>query len=209
MSEPPEGERLTEYLVALTRLENPGAPSLRESVAGALGVDYQTMLDSPGEYAEDLGMTYAEAADIVYETSVDLIETLAEHDFDVPKSEREARAIRNESRGEGGETAGVPDDEVNMNLLVVDLETIGDGRAKSGAHNDLRKALAYICGGPAQVQGPKTRFPELPSPSQASTCRRGLRRADPRRRRPAADRAELLHARPAQGAGEGSLAGWK
>jgi len=47
------------------------------------------MLDSPGEYAEDLGMTYAEAADIVYETSVDLIETLAEHDFDVPKSERE------------------------------------------------------------------------------------------------------------------------
>jgi len=60
----------------------------------------------------------------------------------------------------------VPDDEVNMNLLVVDLETIGDGRAKSGAHNDLRKALAYICEeAQPRVQGPKTRFPELPSPS--------------------------------------------
>ena len=129
MSEPPEGERLVEYLVALTRLENPGAPSLRESVAGALGIDYETMLSSPGIYEEDLGMTYAEATDIVYEQSVELIETLAEHDFDVPASELE----------------GGPDDEVNINLLIVDLETIGDARAKPGAHDDLRKALAFIC----------------------------------------------------------------
>ncbi|QCS43141.1 cobaltochelatase subunit CobN [Natrinema versiforme] len=144
MSEPPKDERLTEYLVALTRLENPGAPSLRESVAGALGVDYEKMLNAPGEYADDLGMTYAEAADEVYETSVDLIETLAEHDFDIPVSEREAG----------------PDDEVNMNLLVVDLETIGDGRAKSGAHNDLRKALAYICEeAQPRVQGAEDEIP--------------------------------------------------
>ncbi len=170
MSEPPEGERLTEYLVALTRLENPGAPSLRESVAGALGVDYQTMLDSPGKYDEALGMTYAEAADIVYETSVELIETLAEHDFDIPVSEREAG----------------PDDEVNMNLLVVDLETIGDGRAKSGAHNDLRKALAYICEeAQPRVQGAEDEIPRTADalsgeyvppadrarrPAAASTC---------------------------------------
>src|SRR5699024_1403020 len=40
MGEPPIDERLVEYLVALTRLENPGAPSLRESVAGVLGIDY-------------------------------------------------------------------------------------------------------------------------------------------------------------------------
>ncbi|TYL37777.1 cobaltochelatase subunit CobN [Natronococcus pandeyae] len=144
MSEPPAGERLTEYLVALTRLENPGAPSLRESVAGALGVDYQTMLDSPGAYDEDLGMTYAEAADEVHETSLELVETLAEHEFDIPVSELE----------------GGPDDEVNMNLLVVDLETIGDGRAKSGAHDDLRKALAYICEeAQPRVQGAEDEIP--------------------------------------------------
>ncbi len=129
MSEPPEGERLVEYLVALTRLENPGAPSLRESVAGALGVDYETMLNAPGTYDDALGMTYTEAADVVYEQSVELIETLAEHDFDVPVSELE----------------GGPDDEVNINLLIVDLETIGNARAKPGAHDDLRKALAFIC----------------------------------------------------------------
>ncbi|AGB32517.1 Cobaltochelatase [Natrinema pellirubrum DSM 15624] len=144
MSEPPADERLVEYLVALTRLENPGAPSLRESVAGVLGVDYEKMLNAPGEYDEALGMTYAEAADEVYETNVELIETLAEHDFDIPVSELE----------------GGPEDEVNMNLLVVDLETIGDARAKSRAHDDLREALAYVCEeAQPRVQGAEDEIP--------------------------------------------------
>ncbi|ARS91386.1 cobaltochelatase subunit CobN [Natrarchaeobaculum aegyptiacum] len=144
MSEPPKGERLVEYLVALTRLENPGAPSLRESVAGALGVDYETMLNAPGEYDADLGMTYAEAADVVYETSLELIETLAEHDFDVPVSELE----------------GGPEDEVNINLLIVDLGPVGDAKAKPGAHDDLRKALAYVCEeAQPRVQGAEDEIP--------------------------------------------------
>ncbi|QFU83018.1 cobaltochelatase subunit CobN [Natronorubrum aibiense] len=161
MSEPPEGERLVEYLVALTRLENPGAPSLRESVAGALGVDYETMLESPGEYDDALGMTYAEAADVVYETSVDLIETLAANEFDVPVSEREMGAddVSSERReDEARQTKS--DGEVNINLLIVDLETIGDARAKPGAHDDLRKALAYICEeAQPRVQGAEDEIP--------------------------------------------------
>jgi cobaltochelatase CobN len=129
MGEPPVDDRLVEYLIALTRLENPGAPSLRRSVAGVLGVDYERMLDDPGAYDEALGMTYAQAADEVYETSRDLVATLATHGFDVPESER----------------AAGPDDEVNMNLLVVDIDPLGDARAASGAHGDLREALSYIC----------------------------------------------------------------
>jgi cobaltochelatase CobN len=129
MSEPPEADRLVEYLVALTRLENPGGPSLRESVAGVLGVDYQRMLDEPGVYDDELGLTLSEAADEVYETSLELVETLAAHDFDIPASEREAG----------------PEDEGTMNLLVVDIDPLGDARAKSGAHNDLRDALGFIC----------------------------------------------------------------
>ncbi|WP_336363554.1 cobaltochelatase subunit CobN [Halalkalicoccus salilacus] len=129
MGEPPSDDRLVEYLVALTRLENPGAPSLRESVAGVLGVDYERMLEAPGEYDEALGMTYAEAADEVHETSIELVEELARHGFDVPESELE----------------GGTGDEVNMNLLVVDIDTLGDARAKRGAHDRLREALAYIC----------------------------------------------------------------
>ncbi|WP_436930799.1 cobaltochelatase subunit CobN [Halosimplex halobium] len=129
MSEPPEADRLVEYLVALTRLENPGGPSLREAVAGVLGVDYQRMLDEPGAYDERLGMTLSAAADEVYETSLALVATLADHDFDLPESEREAG----------------PGDETTMNLLVVDVDPLGDARAESGAHDDLREALAFIC----------------------------------------------------------------
>ncbi|ESS10118.1 MAG: cobaltochelatase CobN subunit [uncultured archaeon A07HN63] len=144
MSEPPADDRLVEYLVALTRLENGDTPSLRESVAGALGVDYDAMRNRPGEYDDDLGMTYAEAADHVHETCVELVETLAANDFDVPDSEREAG----------------PDDEVNINLLVVDIDTVGDGRANSGAHNDLREALAFICEEAApRVQGAENEVP--------------------------------------------------
>jgi cobaltochelatase CobN len=129
MGEPPTDERLVEYLVALTRLENPGGPSLRKSVAGVLGVDYQRMLDESGAYDEDLGMTLSAAADEVYETSLALVETLAEHDFDIPASEAEAG----------------PDDEVNTNLLVVDVDPLGNARARPGAHEDLREALAFVC----------------------------------------------------------------
>ena len=128
MGEPPEDDRLVDYLVALTRLENPGAPSLRESVAGVLGVDYDKLRNAPGEYDDALGMTYAAAADHVHETSLELVETLAAHEFDVPESELE----------DG-------DSEVNMNLLVVDIDPLGDARAVSGAHDQLREALAYIC----------------------------------------------------------------
>jgi len=142
MSEPPVENRLVEYLVALTRLENSGAPSLRESVAGVLGVDYDRMLDAPGEYDPELGMTLAEAADEVYETSLDLVETLAEHEFDIPASEHEA------------------DGEVNMNLLVVDIDPLGEARVKSGAHGDLRDALAFICEEAApRVQGAADEIP--------------------------------------------------
>ncbi|ELZ95876.1 cobalamin biosynthesis protein / cobaltochelatase CobN [Haloferax mucosum ATCC BAA-1512] len=129
MSEPPESDRLVEYLVALTRLPNADTPSLRASVAGVMGVEYDLMRDEPGTYDEDLGMYLSEAADRVYDQCVELVETLAEHDFDVPESEVEAD----------------PDDEVNMNLLVVDIDQLGDARAKRGAHDDLREVLAFIC----------------------------------------------------------------
>jgi cobaltochelatase CobN len=129
MGDPPAGDTLVEYLVALTRLANPGAPSLRESVAGVLGVDYGTMLEEPGTYSEELGMTYSQAADEVHETSVELVGALAAHDFDLPDSERQAG----------------PDDATTMNLLVVDIDPLGDARARGGAHDDLRAALSYVC----------------------------------------------------------------
>jgi len=177
LSEPPAGERLVEYLVALTRLENPGAPSLRQSVAGVLGVDHQRMLDEPGTYVDDLGMTYAEAADEVYDTCLELVEHLAEHDFDA--------------------------DAINWNLLVVDVDPVGDGRARSGAHDDLREVLRFIC----EEAQPRVDGASDEVPPDCKRARRRVRpagrerRANARRRRPPADGAELLHARPAEGPG--------
>jgi cobaltochelatase CobN len=129
MGEPPADDRLIEYLVALTRLENPGAPSLRKSVAEVLGVDYEKMLDEPGTYDEELGVTYSQAADEVYETSRDLVTTLARQDFEVPVGESETDA----------------EEGINMNLLVVDIEPLGDAKAIPGAHEYLRAVLEYIC----------------------------------------------------------------
>ena len=129
ISEPPGDERLVEYLVTLTRLKNPSMPSLRESVAGALGVNYERMLNEPGTYDKSLGMTYAEAADAVYETSLDLVSTLSEEEFEVPASEDEATS----------------DDETTINLLVVDMEPLGDARTAPGSYDALREVLAFIC----------------------------------------------------------------
>ncbi|GAA0474295.1 cobaltochelatase subunit CobN (plasmid) [Halococcus dombrowskii] len=145
MGEPPIEDRLVEYLVALTRLENPGAPSLRESVAGVLGIDYDRMLNAPGEYDDKLGMTFSAAADEVHEKSLELVETLADHNFDLPTSETEAG----------------PDDETNMNLLVVDIDPLGDARANVGAHDDLREILEFICEEAApRVQGATDEIPQ-------------------------------------------------
>ncbi|ELZ43431.1 Cobaltochelatase [Halorubrum coriense DSM 10284] len=147
MGEPPVDDRLVEYLVALTRLENPGGPSLRKSVAGVLGVDYERMLDAPGEYDETLGMTYGEAADEVYETSKELVRTLAAHGFDVPESESDADA----------------DDETTINLLIVGIDPLGDARVRGGAHDELRDALQFI----AEEAAPRVRGAEAEIPRTA------------------------------------------
>ena len=147
MGEPPADNRLVEYLVALTRLENPGGPSLRESVAGVLGVDYERMLNNPGTYDDTLGMTYGEAADAVYETSKTLVQRLAEHDFDVPESESEAGAA----------------DETTINLLVVDVDPLGDARVRGGAHDELRDALQFI----SEEAAPRVRGAEAEIPRTA------------------------------------------
>jgi len=47
--EPPEGSRLDEFLVALTRLANGPVPSLRHSLAEAMGYDYDYLLANRGK----------------------------------------------------------------------------------------------------------------------------------------------------------------
>ncbi len=119
LGSPPDGEALIDYLVALTRFENPGAPSLRESVARALGIPFDRMVDQPEAYDESLGMYYSEAAERVYETSVELVSRLAEEGFD-------------------------PDNAV-LERLGNEIEPLGDRTSDEEARADLEAVLRYLC----------------------------------------------------------------
>ncbi|WP_136687753.1 cobaltochelatase subunit CobN [Halorhabdus amylolytica] len=90
LGQPPTGDRLVEYLVALTRFENSGAPSLREAVAEVMGVPAERMIEEPETYDPDLDMCYGTAAERVYETSVDLVGALSARDFEATASEIES-----------------------------------------------------------------------------------------------------------------------
>jgi cobaltochelatase CobN len=50
--QPPTGEQEAGLLLALTRLENPGMPSLRAAIATAAGLDYEVLAKEPGERFE-------------------------------------------------------------------------------------------------------------------------------------------------------------
>ena len=117
LGEPPQGERLVEYVVALTRFENPGAPSLRESVAGAMGVPADRMIEARETYAPELGCYYSEAAEEVSNRSIELVSELAERDFAVA--------------------------EETIEGLVEGLPVLGEERAPK-AVADLQRVLKYI-----------------------------------------------------------------
>ncbi|MFT4891619.1 MAG: cobaltochelatase CobN, partial [Halobacteriales archaeon] len=136
LGKPPEEERLVHYLAALTRLPNPGAPSLRESVAGVLGVEYDRLVESPGAYNETVDGYLADVADVVTETSRELLATLAERDFAV-------------------------DDEF-VDDLVASVDPLGDAEPVPGARDDLRNVLRFVCEEAVpRVRGATTEVPRV------------------------------------------------
>ncbi|CAI8027026.1 Uncharacterized protein MJ0908 [Geodia barretti] len=72
----PEGEQLIGLLCALTRLDIGGIPSLRRSIAEALGIDYARLIDDLGEpHAGDIPTTIAELnPDAAVRTNGDVLE---------------------------------------------------------------------------------------------------------------------------------------
>ena len=56
LGDTPEGEQLVGLLCALTRLDISGVPSLRRSVAEALGLDYGELIDDLGEPLSESGL---------------------------------------------------------------------------------------------------------------------------------------------------------
>ncbi|MDR0378419.1 MAG: cobaltochelatase subunit CobN, partial [Candidatus Accumulibacter sp.] len=89
LGQAPEGARLTEFAVQLTRIANGEVPSLRESLAEALDVDYDRLLANRGRPIPEYGnRSGAEILREIHEKALKLVEALAEEGFSVETAPR-------------------------------------------------------------------------------------------------------------------------
>ena len=80
LGEPPEGSRLDEFLVSLTRLSNGGIPSLRQALAEVMGYDYDYLLANRGRIIEG-SRTCGQAIEELNALCLRLVAGLHEHGF--------------------------------------------------------------------------------------------------------------------------------
>jgi cobaltochelatase CobN len=80
---PPSGERFSEMIYALTRLENGKIPALRESIAQAMSLSLRDLMASLSSYNAVHGMTNGALVDIIDERSRNLIGIMTECGYDV------------------------------------------------------------------------------------------------------------------------------
>ena len=73
LGEMPAGEQLVELIYHLLRLPNLDAPSLPESVAAALGEDWNALRERPGARRERIGSVPEDGADAAFQTNADVI----------------------------------------------------------------------------------------------------------------------------------------
>jgi len=78
----PEGDRLVEFLVQLTRLSNGEVPSLRESIVSCFGYDFDTVADNKGSVVDaSKGLTGGEVIAEAHLMAVGIVKILADCDF--------------------------------------------------------------------------------------------------------------------------------
>jgi len=83
MGTPPAGERLAEFLVQLTRLDNGGVPSLREAILNARGFDYADLQDNRGRsLARYRGESGGRIIRQAHEQGYAMVRALQEEGFD-------------------------------------------------------------------------------------------------------------------------------
>ncbi len=142
--EPPEGARLDEFLVALTRLANGGVPSLRQSLVEMQGYDYDELLANRGRVLAN-GQSGGQVIEETHERSLALVTKLHEQDF----SAAAVSAVMNEVLGEGNEAVSQCLDYIG-GTLVTKLEATTD---------ELTHTLSAAAGGfiPAGPSGAPTR----------------------------------------------------
>ena len=80
LGRPPEGDRLAEYLVQLTRLENGDAPSLRRAVLEAMGFNLKELEENRGQPVFD-GRTGGQIIAAAHARALEMVQALADQGF--------------------------------------------------------------------------------------------------------------------------------
>ncbi len=81
LGQTPQAETLTEYILALTRVDNGSVPALPQVLARARGYDYYQLIEKSGELLPDGSGTYAELADGIWHIGRLIVEYLQAHHF--------------------------------------------------------------------------------------------------------------------------------
>ncbi len=81
LGEVPSGEKMTEFIFALTKMENGDIPGLAKTLALAKGYDYYKLMEEGGRIDEKTGLTYLALLDQVTEEAKKFILTLQKGGF--------------------------------------------------------------------------------------------------------------------------------
>lgn len=90
MGNPPQGEKLTEYLYALVRLENPDMPSLPKTLVQAYGYDYYELIDNSSKLLPDGILSYGMLLDKINGQCLEIIRLLQNNNFVVDEAKLRA-----------------------------------------------------------------------------------------------------------------------
>jgi cobaltochelatase CobN len=82
LGRPPQGERLVEMLIVLTRLPNGPIPSLRQGVAAALDLDYEALLAERGKFFAGRGKTGGQLLDEINLLIKKMVTEFSRQNFD-------------------------------------------------------------------------------------------------------------------------------
>ena len=151
LGNPPEGEKLIEYLFALTKLENGSVPSLPKTLAAAYGYDYYELMDNSSKLLPDGSKSYGVLLDTVNEECLTLIRTLAAEGFVLSEKQIvELDFVKNLSdqlKQNVLQVSGYICERLAPNLLLTTLERSNFWRALNAEYIEPSAAGAPTSGG--------------------------------------------------------------
>ncbi|MDO4177946.1 MAG: cobaltochelatase subunit CobN [Phascolarctobacterium sp.] len=149
---PPEGDELTEYMLALTKLDNGKVPSLTKTLANMHGYEYYELLEHSANMLPDKSKTYGMLVDEIRKESLDVIQLLQEHHYDKKFIKDVYRftwtkLLKEEDKKNFEEVLVYVCEQIAPNILQTTLELDNSMNALDGAYIDPCPSGAPTSGG--------------------------------------------------------------